>query len=440
VTPVRDVALSVEGLGKRYRRGELNRDGTVREAIARGVGSLLGGVWSAVRAGGGRGGRGGRGDRGGRGGPAGSDTFWALDDVSFDVRRGEALGVIGRNGSGKTTLLRILSRITEPTRGRVEGYGRVGSLLEVGTGFHPELTGRENVYLNGAILGMGRAEIDRKFDEIVAFSGVEPFIGTPVKRYSSGMYVRLAFAVAAHLDPDILLVDEVLAVGDLDFQRKCLGRMERIAQEGRTVLFVSHNMGLVQTLCDRAILLRGGRLVSDGRVDDTVSAYLRSLERGVGRPLPQRTDRQGAGRVRAVAVEIGPADGTEQGVLTTGDPATFAFRLDGVIKRLRCEFAIYDRLGQEVAWFGSWARGPADVVGAEGEAAFSCRIDTLPLLPGRYRIDLRLAADGEVQDLIEGAAFFHVQGDTLGGRSLEPFEGGHGSVIVDHRWSVPDGA
>jgi ABC-type polysaccharide/polyol phosphate transport system ATPase subunit len=204
-------------------------------------------------------------------------NFWALKDVSFEIKQGEVVGIIGRNGAGKTTLLKILSRITEPTEGAAEIYGRVGSLLEVGTGFHPELTGRENTYLNGAILGMSRAEIKKKFDEIVAFAEVEKFLDTPVKRYSSGMYVRLAFAVAAHLEPEILLVDEVLAVGDAQFQKKCLGKMGEVAKEGRTVLFVSHNMGAISRLCDRCIFLEDGLLAYNGPVEEAVAKYIKRL-------------------------------------------------------------------------------------------------------------------------------------------------------------------
>jgi len=205
------------------------------------------------------------------------DVIWALKNVSLDVKQGEVLGIIGRNGAGKSTLLKILSRITDPTRGRVEIYGQVSSLLEVGTAFHHELTGRENIFLNGAVLGMSRTEIERKFDEIVDFSGVERFIDTPVKRYSSGMQVRLAFAVAAHLEPEILLVDEVLAVGDAEFQQKCLGKMERVARGGRTVAFVSHNMNAIQTLCSRAIWLDSGAIVGQGEVAEQVESYLNSL-------------------------------------------------------------------------------------------------------------------------------------------------------------------
>jgi homopolymeric O-antigen transport system ATP-binding protein len=205
-----------------------------------------------------------------------SETFWALNDVSFDVKRGEALGIIGSNGAGKSTLLKILNRITEPTRGAVDIYGRVGALLEVGTGFHPELTGRENIFLNGAILGMSRAEIRRKFDEIVAFAEVERFLDTPVKRYSSGMGVRLAFSVAAHLEPEILLVDEVLAVGDAEFQQRCLGRMEDFSGTGRTVIFVSHNMQAINQLCDRALWLQEGQVLEEGEPSEVVTHYLHS--------------------------------------------------------------------------------------------------------------------------------------------------------------------
>jgi lipopolysaccharide transport system ATP-binding protein len=219
---------------------------------------------------------------GGRGPVAeGADTIWALRDVGFEVREGEVLGIIGRNGAGKSTLLKILTRITPPTRGRIEIYGRVSSLLEVGTGFHQELTGRENVYLNGTILGMTRREVNRKFDEIVEFAGVEKFLDTPVKRYSSGMSVRLAFAVAAHLEPEILIVDEVLAVGDAAFQKKCINKMRDVGRSGRTILFVSHNMPAVKMLCSRAVLLNDGRLVMDGTPDDVVAAYLTA---GVGVP------------------------------------------------------------------------------------------------------------------------------------------------------------
>jgi lipopolysaccharide transport system ATP-binding protein len=252
-----DTVIRVENLSKRYRIGQREGYLTLRDTLARFLHLRRGGLLSAVS-----------------GQPPTGGHIWALKDVSFEVKRGEVVGIIGRNGAGKTTLLKILSRITEPTEGYAEVIGRIGSLLEVGTGFHPELTGRENIYLNGAILGMKKKEIDRKFDEIVAFAEIEKFLDTPVKYYSSGMYVRLAFAVAAHLEPEILLVDEVLAVGDAAFQKKCLGKMGDVAREGRTVLFVSHNMRAILQLCKRTIWLDEGIIRSNGRSDNVVREYL----------------------------------------------------------------------------------------------------------------------------------------------------------------------
>lgn len=251
-----DIAIRVSALGKQYRIGQSQRYKALRDTIS----DTLAAPFRWLK----------NGSKPNGGGP---ETFWALKDVNFEVKRGEVIGVIGRNGAGKSTLLKVLSRITEPTEGHAEIHGRVGSLLEVGTGFHPELTGRENIFLNGAILGMKRAEISRKFDEIVAFSEIEKFIDTPAKHYSSGMYMRLAFAVAAHLEPETLVVDEVLAVGDVAFQQKCLGKMSQVANTGRTVLFVSHNMGAITQLCRRAILLQGGKVVSDGKVSTVVEEY-----------------------------------------------------------------------------------------------------------------------------------------------------------------------
>jgi lipopolysaccharide transport system ATP-binding protein len=242
------------------------------------------------------------------------EEIWALKDVNFEVKQGERIGIIGRNGAGKTTLLKILSRITQPTTGRVRIKGRVASLLEVGTGFHPELTGRENIYLNGAILGMTRQEIKKKFDEIVAFAEVEKFLDTPVKRYSSGMYVRLAFAVAAHLDPEILLVDEVLAVGDLAFQKKCLGKMQAVAGQGRTVLFVSHNIQAVRALCPRSMLLHTGKSVIDGQSTDTIVAYynlLRQLDVTADTDVLNPKNRRGSGSARFTTIKVEDASGQE---------------------------------------------------------------------------------------------------------------------------------
>lgn len=255
-----DIAVHVEGLGKKYQVGAgEQRHKSMRDFLAYMATAPIRRVRNVVR---------------GRGATGQTSTFWALDDLSFDVKRGEVLGVIGRNGAGKTTLLKILSRITEPTKGFAEIHGRVGALLEVGTGFHEELTGRENVYMNAAILGMQRRETNRKFEEIVSFAEVEKFIDTPVKHYSSGMKLRLGFAVAAHLEPEILIADEVLAVGDLAFQEKCLGKMSDVASSGRTVLFVSHNMGAIAGLCTRCILLNHGKLEFEGSTSEAISRYI----------------------------------------------------------------------------------------------------------------------------------------------------------------------
>jgi lipopolysaccharide transport system ATP-binding protein len=363
-------------------------------------------------------------------------TIWALKNVSLDIRWGEVVGFIGPNGSGKSTLLKILSRITAPTEGRVEGYGRVGSLLEVGTGFHPELTGRENIYLNGAILGMRKLEINRKFDEIVAFAELEKFLDMPVKHYSSGMYVRLAFAVAAHLEPEILVVDEVLAVGDAAFQKKCLGKMEKVAGEGRTVLFVSHHMGVVQRLCSRAILLRHGTVCVDDTAAAAVVAHLQTLEATASQDLLERTARGGRGHMRLMKVELSTDGKCASGPLATGRPARFIFHVTAIRPGMSCSFTIYDQLGQPVTYFDSAMNGQEDLSAPEQEHTFLCDIDELLLLPGRYRINAAIMCDGELQDHIEAAAFVDVEQGVLRGRPVSR-EAGYGSVLMPHRWITP---
>jgi lipopolysaccharide transport system ATP-binding protein len=284
------VVVSVEGVSKRYHIGRLPAAyDSFRESLSRAVVARV----RRLR----------RGEE-----EDDATTLWALRDVTFEVRRGEILGIVGRNGAGKSTLLKILSRITRPSTGRVEIYGRVGSLLEVGTGFHPDLTGRENVYLNGAVLGMRKAEIDAKFDEIVAFSELERFVETPVKHYSSGMYVRLAFSVAAHLEPEILIMDEVLAVGDMAFQQKCLDKMNDIRRQGRTIFFVSHNLPAITRLCKRAVLLEQGRLVADGQPQEVVNRYL-STSWGAGAERVWGDDAPGDSAVRLVRVRVAAQDG-----------------------------------------------------------------------------------------------------------------------------------
>lgn len=282
-----DVAIQVRGLSKRYRIGDRQvRYRTVRESLIQALGASV----RRLRR---------------RNGDAREETIWALKDVSFDVQKGDILGIVGSNGAGKTTLLKLLSRVTEPTEGRAQTRGRVGSLLEVGTGFHPELTGRENIFLNGAILGMKRAEIVRRFDEIVEFAEIGQFIDTPVKRYSSGMYIRLAFSVAAHMEPDILLVDEVLAVGDMGFQKKSVRKMRDTTGAGRTVLFVSHNLALVRSMCTRAVLLDGGRLVNVGDPPSVIARYLSTEARGkLYRKIEVREHAFGVGKVRVEDIAI----------------------------------------------------------------------------------------------------------------------------------------
>jgi lipopolysaccharide transport system ATP-binding protein len=363
------------------------------------------------------------------------ETIWALKDVSFEVEHGEVVGIVGRNGAGKSTLLKILSRITEPTEGYADLFGRVGSLLEVGTGFHPELTGRENVYMNGAILGMRKAEISNKFDEIVAFSEIEKFIDTPVKHYSSGMYVRLAFSVAAHLEPEILLVDEVLAVGDVSFQRKCLGKMDEVSQQGRTVLFVSHNMGLIQTLCQRGIYLESGAIARTGSIAETVEAYLLSLEQANSQNVAERVDRRGVGKVKLVGVEVYDEDGNLTSTPRSGDALQFVFRFDERLPKMDCNCFIYDHLGQPVAAFKSKIRGDRDLVASESSPVFILDIDHLLLLPGRYRIDVVVIADNRMQDSIQGATFIDVSEGFIASRPVRPDK--RFSVTMPHSWTVP---
>lgn len=365
--------------------------------------------------------------------------LWALRDVSFRVRQGEVLGVIGRNGAGKSTLLKILTRITAPTAGRAVLGGRVSSLLEVGTGFHPDLTGRENIYVNGAILGMKKAEIDRKLDDIVDFSEIGRFIDTPVKRYSSGMYVRLAFAVASQLEPDIMLVDEVLAVGDIGFQRKCLGRMQSVARDGRTVLFVSHNMAAIQSLCSRAILMEGGRLAFDGSAGDAVAAYLKSAQGLIEtRSIGERTDREGGKKFRFLGVEF--LDGTTRAPLNVGISGQPLLLRVGYVNRLDTAMR---GVVLSVAFSTSDARFlfacRSDAVGSEfevppgpGEACL--RIPRLPLNQGRYFFTVIAYQGGEIIDWVKEAGFLDVTAGDYYGTGKLPAAAIQG-VFIDFGWS-----
>ncbi|HEY0972521.1 MAG TPA: polysaccharide ABC transporter ATP-binding protein [Gemmatimonadales bacterium] len=379
-------AIRVQGLGKRYRIGEgLRSHRHLREALAEGATGVIRAAGRALR-------------RTGRGSSGGDAEFWALSDVSFELAEGEAIGVIGGNGAGKSTLLKILSRITAPTTGRVEIRGRVGSLLEVGTGFHPDLTGRENTYLNGAILGMRRTEIERKFDEIVAFAEVERFIDTPVKRYSSGMYLRLAFAVAAHLEPEVLLVDEVLAVGDAAFQQKCLGKMGDVAAEGRTVIFVSHNMAAVQSLCARAAWLRHGRIVESGPARRVVSRYLLDARRSLTeRCWTDMRTAPGGDTVRLRRAAVVVADGEDSGgAITTRTPFRLEFEYWNLKPGARMNLSLqaYDAQGTMVfnalpVTEREWQGRPFPV----GLYRDVCHVPGDLLNDGGYRIELLVVHD-----------------------------------------------
>jgi lipopolysaccharide transport system ATP-binding protein len=365
------------------------------------------------------------------------DEFWALKDVSFELKRGQVLGIVGRNGAGKSTLLKILSRITEPTEGRAILRGRVASLLEVGTGFHPELTGRENIYLNGAILGMKREEIRRKFDEIVAFSGVERFLDTPVKRYSSGMYMRLAFAVAAHLEPEILVVDEVLAVGDADFQKKSLGKLHDVAsKQGRTVLFVSHNMAAVENMCDSAVLLEEGRCIAQGATTRIVQEYLREMTRAATTPLEQRLDREGSGEIRFISMVSEGAGNSPVSAFRCGEEAILHFVMENRtgrnLQKLRTAIKIFNEGGSCVAQLDSWLLGQDAWEVFPGRTSIRVVVPRMTLTPGRYRISAWAALNGNVADWILDAALFDVEGGDYYGTGRLPTTGRVG-FLLDHQ-------
>jgi len=368
------------------------------------------------------------------------ETLWALKDVSFEVQQGGIFGVIGGNGAGKSTLLKILSRITGPTEGRAVLRGRVGSLLEVGTGFHPELTGRENIFLNGAILGMRKQEIEKRFDEIVAFSEIDRFLDTPVKFYSSGMYVRLAFAVAAHLEPDVLIVDEVLSVGDARFQKKSLGKMGDAATSGATVLLVSHNMASIESLCTRAMLLERGRLVKMGETTEVIKEYLSIASTIASQNLADRTDRQGSGRLRFTGVSLrSEQEGQYSDMVQCGRDLEFvaSFTSTGNLKQVNPGMVIYAPTGQCLIVMDCEMSGVSlDTVPKSGH--FSCRLERLPLAPGQYYLNLFCTASGEIVDWVQNAVTFDVEaGDFFGTGKLPSLS--HGGLLVPQAWSCgPD--
>ena len=423
-----ETAIVVENLSKRYRIGERVQKqdtlgGAVVDLLARPARNLR-----RLR----------RLSRFSRDGEDQEDVIWALRDVSFEVKEGEVVGIIGRNGAGKSALLKILSGITEPTKGRAVIKGRVASLLEVGTGFHAELTGRENVYLNGTILGMTRKEIDRKFDEIVDFAGFEDFIDTPVKRYSSGMKVRLAFSVAAHLEPEILLVDEVLAVGDAEFQRKSLGKMGEVGRGGRTVLFVSHNMGAISSLCDTAYWIEEGEVRSRGTVKGVVTDYLSSTSASATVPLAERKDRGGNGQLRFTSISIEDSSGRPLGSAQVGQDMQFRLeyssRNGSRLQNVGVDLKIVKATGEDITALTTETAGYS-FEELPGDGQIVCRIPSLPLLPGMYGVTLWGGVKGATADVVNRAADFEVvEGDFFGSGKLPKSR--HGDFLIAHSWEL----
>lgn len=416
-----DLAIRIEHLSKRYRIGHRERYKALRDTLA----DVMYGPFRCLRAFGQR-----------TRVPAsqhsnGDNAVWALKDVSLEVKQGEVIGIIGRNGAGKSTLLKILARITRPTTGRVELYGRVGSLLEVGTGFHPELTGRENIYLNGAILGMKRVEIHRQFDEIVEFSGLERFLDTPVKYYSTGMYMRLAFAVAAHLDPEILLVDEVLAVGDAEFQQKCLGKMREVAKGGRTVLFVSHNMAAMQNLCQHGLVLDAGSLVVNGSVEEAVNAYILTETR--------RAETGGVGDLTVEHFRLLSWDFAQMNGLPLQPlkPAILKFRVSSCksLRNAGVMFQVFAPDGALIFALDFRDLATMDWVPPEACVDFVFEIPSLPLIPGIYflQVFFKNLDQTEVVRLPQPIELVVADGPVYGDRTPDALRRWFGHVAVQAR-------
>lgn len=362
------------------------------------------------------------------------EDFWALKDVSFEIKQGDRVGIIGRNGAGKSTLLKILSRITEPTSGKISIKGRVASLLEVGTGFHPELTGRENIYLNGAILGMDRYEIKKKFDEIVDFAEVEKFLDTPVKRYSSGMYVRLAFAVAAHLEPEILIVDEVLAVGDAQFQKKCLGKMEDVAhKEGRTVIFVSHNMGAIKSLCHNCIWLESGILKVYGSTQSVVSDYMNlSINFDGSNQISPNQHIKGNANIIIEKVTVLNTEGLVQSAFLIGE--TFGINLTYKVHfSSECSFWIFVSSVEGNVIFSSFQKDVSPPVLISENGTMSVYIDSIKLLPGTYLLSAGIFGKTDIIDWLDGVARFEILPQFQDG---QPFDHRYGIFTQDCKWNL----
>ena len=421
-----DVILKIENLGKQYRLG-LVGTGTLSHDLNR--------WWHKVR---------GKDDPylkvgavNDRSAKATTNYVWALKDINIEVKRGEVLGIIGKNGAGKSTLLKILSRVTGPTEGTIKSNGRIASLLEVGTGFHPELTGRENIYLNGAILGMTKAEIKVKEEEIIEFSGCAMYIDTPVKRYSSGMRVRLAFAVAAHLEPDILVIDEVLAVGDAEFQKKAVGKMQDISSsEGRTVLFVSHNMGAVKSLCTRAVVLADGHLKFEGDTDAAVEFYLKANWVASTLKLDERTDRKGKRKFRFTDMTILNSANESCQNLLSGESYTFRmeYRLVKPISNTRIRLSFVDFKGDVKFICNNRFSGSTFELDETEHGIIECTVYNLPLPNGDYSINLACSSYHRTEDEIEGACSFSVVGGDFFGTGKEQIS--HEGVLVKNSFKL----
>jgi len=414
-----NVAISVEGLGKRYQIGAGPKEpyGSLRDSLTRAAKAPI----NRLR----------RGDRA----DSAARDYWALKDVSFEVKHGEAVGIIGRNGAGKSTLLKVLSRITEPTTGQAIVNGRVGSLLEVGTGFHPELTGRENIYLNGAVMGMSRADIKRRFDEIVDFSGVETYLDTPVKRYSSGMYMRLAFAVAAHLEPEVLVVDEVLAVGDVEFQKKCLRKMGEVSKDGRTILFVSHNMAAMQQICTQGIMLRHSFLDAAGDMKSVVDRYLAN-----GRSnLDKQIERQGNGKALFDNYYLTDVNNEPRSDYFMGDTVRVHFDLHLLenVRPLVISIDVSNQLGEQFAHITS-SDADFDVYGRSGDTlSMEVEVDRVLFAPSTYSVSLWVGEDhhSPCDNLQHCMELTLLQGTAL--KLRQPFPS-HVKTYVESNWRSAD--
>jgi lipopolysaccharide transport system ATP-binding protein len=414
------VMIEARDLGKRYVIGALNkRSDSFREAIVQALRAPLRRLRRVIDPG------------------PGPRTIWALRDIGFDIQRGETVGIIGANGAGKSTLLKILSRITEPTCGIARIRGRLSSLLEVGTGFHPELTGRENIFLNGAILGMRKREIVSKFDEMVEFADIGPFLDTPVKRYSSGMYIRLAFAVAANLNPEILVVDEVLAVGDLAFQKKCLGKMSEVQRGGRTVLFVSHNMAAVKNLCRRTLWLEDGRIKRDGPTQDVIRAYLTEVtatDQAVV-DLSTVSRRTGTGEVRLVKLEFLCDDEQGRHVIHSGDSLTarLHFECRREIPSLHFGMRIFSNTGVLITEVNTWATNEEIPLAGEGPGSIGLKIDFLNLQPGSYYIGVWASSFFEWHDVLDNIGKLEIEPSDFYG-SGKGVTSRFGYVFLPYHW------